>query len=76
MEGPKKKLRALKATKSYLKYKSRISSRVHEQHNAFATGKLLGVRRKTAHDAQWQKLTEKLNGLDGPSKSMDGWKMV
>lgn len=47
-----------------------------ENHSAFATGKLLGVREKAVHDAQWQKLTEKLNCLDGPSKPIDGWKKV
>lgn len=72
MENSQKKSRAPKATNSQLEFLFAYM----EEHNAFATGKLLGARGKVAHDAQWQKLIEKLNSLDGPSKLVDAWKKV
>lgn len=67
-----KKSRAPKATNVQIDFLLNYM----EDHNAFATGKLLGARGKAAHDAQWQQLTIKLNNLNGPSKTMDAWKKL
>lgn len=68
----KKKKRAPKASNTQLEHLVTYMS----NHAAFATGKLLGARGKPAHDAQWQQLTEQLNSMVGPTKSIEGWKKV
>lgn len=72
MAVPSKKTRAPKATVKQVEFLIDYM----QTHTAFATGKLLGVRGKAANDLQWQNLSEKLNGLEGPSKSVEGWKKV
>ncbi|XP_077272757.1 uncharacterized protein LOC143903166 [Temnothorax americanus] len=47
-----------------------------QNHIAFATNKLLGAKGKVTHDKQWQHLTEKLNSIEGPSKTVDNWKKL
>lgn len=60
VEDSKKKSRAPKATSTQIEFLLTYM----EDHNAFATNKLLKAKEKTAYDAQWQKLTEKLNCLN------------
>lgn len=72
MEVPSKKTRAPKATVKQVEFLVDYM----QNHIAFATGKLLGARGKATNDLQWQSLCEKLNTLEGASKSVEGWKKV
>jgi len=72
MEITKKKTRAPKVSTRQIEYLVTYM----QNHAAFATNKLLGARGKVVHDKQWQDLTEKLNSIEGPTKTVENWKKV
>jgi len=72
MEITKKKTRAPKVSTRQIEYLVIYM----QNHAAFATNKLLGAQGKIIHDKQWQDLTEKLNSIEGPIKTVENWKKV